>query len=87
MLTLLHYGVIIKLYGGDKMQIKLIGLRKELKISQKEMAILLGISQKTYCQKENGKTMTGIRSLNQRRIFNVQIFWNDTRLFLEYLRR
>lgn len=38
------------------MQIKLIGLRKELKISQKEMANLLGISQKTYCQKENGKT-------------------------------
>lgn len=38
------------------MQIKLIGLRKELGVSQKDMASLLGITQKTYCQKENGKT-------------------------------
>lgn len=43
------------MYGGDKMQMNLIELRKKFKLTQKDMANLLGIATKTYNNKENGK--------------------------------
>lgn len=42
--------------GGDIMQWKLIRLRKENNYNQEEMAKILGVSEATYRNKENGKT-------------------------------
>ena len=49
-------GLRQKIKGGDDMQIKLIEVRKKKKLTQKDMAELLGISVAAYRDREQGRT-------------------------------
>ena len=64
------------------MQINLIELRKKFKLTQKDMANLLGIATKTYNNKENGKVEFLLSEM-----FSISSYFNLSvdEIFLEIL--
>lgn len=49
-------GLRQKIKGGNDMQMKLIEVRKKNKLTQKDMAALLGINVAAYRDREQGRT-------------------------------